>query len=659
MHAQLIEIAHEKAEHRFLVHHGPHRAPVAPVAAIAAMAPGAPPGGPASNPPIVLVAGQPTSLRVRLQLAGPAASAYRLEAHLGGTRLLAGHVAGHAATALAIRDVEVHVAHPPAGFAVVRGADLDWRLIEDGPGGAQHALPAPPLALVWLPAAAASVLARGVPIELVHLLADALEAGGLRLLAAAPGAVAAAAAGVHAAAAGMPEARAPEQAVASVVHAVFERGQPVYDSYSGSHHYTDIPRRDGDYDFDRITLLLSRYLRDPVKPCNCYDIAAVLQFFLRCIGVRDVTYCYMNPFGYLERSGLIGLGETNNPFFKSNQTEKVVPERDPKRSSFYNHAFCRFDGGRAVADATAGPHLGAQGSEAYALSATDGDVPEPPEVTRGNVQAMTDHTGVVHVDMIVSGQALRRDPQVREFIERVGYHEPPHARAVACAWPGPLEGGLDPALWREVYQETVPGEHEVHRHWSLAHGRARVTIGLYVAKDSATAQERFLAIGSNHSFPRPIFDAVPNWPGHAAAVQRHAEQQRLAWLHHNVVCDVMIMHPAMQAPVDVEALGRWLLAHAEAAVVDDPAPHRPRAAVSAVSQPAPQVGERTRIDVACDAGHLVEFVGAPAGLRLVERGHEWFELVGTAPATDRLVVTVIDPRTLLHHAEAITLAVRA
>lgn len=644
MHAQLIEIAHEKTEHRFLVHHGPHRAPVAPVLR---------PGGAASTHAIVLVAGQPTSLRVRMALTGHAAGAYRLEAHLGRARLLAGHVAGYtgtAATEPGQHDVEVHIAHPPTGFAVVRGADLDWRLVEDGAGGAQHALPAPPLTLVWLPAAAGSVLARGVPLEVVHLLADALEAGGLRLLGAAPGAA------TDAHASGAPT---PEQAVASVVGAVFERGRPVYDSYSGSHHYTDIPRRADGYDFDRVTLLLSRYLRDPVKPCNCYDIAAVLQFFLRCIGVPDVRYCYMNPFGYLKRAGLIGIGQTNNPFFKSNHTERVVPEQDCNRTSFYNHAFCRFDGDRAVADATAGPHLGEQGSEAYALSATDGDVPEKPEVERGNVDAMTDHTGVVHVDTIVSGRALRRDPQVREFIERVGYHEPAHARAVACAWPGPLEGGLDPAQWREVYQEIIPGEHEVHRHWSLAHGRARVTIGLYVARDSATAQERFLAIGSNHSFPRPIFDAVPSWPGHAAAVQRHAGQQRLVWLHHNVVCDVMVMHGATQAPVDVEALGRWLLAHAEAAVVDDPAPHRPRAAVSAVSQPAPQVGERTRIDVTCDAGHVVEFIGAPAGLRLVGRGHDWFELVGTAPATDTLVVTVIDPRTLLHHAEAITLDVRA
>ena len=92
-------------------------------------------------------------------------------------------------------------------------------------------------------------------------------------------------------------------------------------------------------------------------------------------------------------------------------------------------------------------------------------------------------------------------------------------------------------------------------------------------------------------------------------------------------------------------------------MTDDLTPHRPRATVAAASQGVLRVGERTRIDVGCDAGHVVDFIGAPDGVRLVGRGHDWFELVGTAPATDRLVVTVIDPRTLLHHTEAVTLDV--
>lgn len=636
MHAQIIEIAHEQAEHRFLVHHGPQRAPVAPALRQ---------DGTASIHAIVLVAGQPTSLRVRVALAAPA-GAYRLEAHLGGTPLLVGHVTVDAGTGPAARDVEVHVAHPPAGFAVVRGADLAWQLIEHAPGGAHHALPAPPLELVWLPAPAAPLLARGIPLELVHTLADALEAGGHRLLGAVAGADAL-------------DPRLLEPTVDSVVSAIFQRGRPAYDSQSGEHHYTDIPSRDEQYDFDRVTLLLSRYLHDPVLPCNCYDIAAVLQFFLRVIGVQNVAYCYMNPFGYLKRAGLTGIGQTNNPFFMSNNTEKTVPERDPQRTPFYNHAFCRLDG-RAVADACAGPHLGDQGSAVYATSATDGEFPEPPNVRRGTVDDMTDHAGVVHVDTIVSGRASREHPLVREFIARVGYREPPQGRAVACAWPGPLDGsGLDAQQWHVAYEEIIPGEHEVHRHWSLAHAHARLTIGLYVATDSATAQERFLAIGSTHSFPGPIFDPVPGWPGHAAAMQQHAGRLRLVWLHHNVVCDVMVMHGAAPPPVTAEDLGRWLLAHAEAAVTDDLTPHRPAASVSAVSRPVLRVGERTRIDVQCDAGHVVDFIGTPAGLRLVARGRDWFELVGTAPATDTLLVVVIEPRTLLHHTENITVVVSA
>ncbi len=669
MQARVIEIAHEIAEHRFLVRQGPRRA-------VLAHAPWQAGDRIEDVRPIILAAGRPTSLRVRVELVTPAPRRWRLEGRFRDALLFLGHVDAASAGVL---DVEVALQRRPVGFVALRSAGLAWRLVEDAPDGARDAraggaridLAAPSVELVWLPETAASTLARGVPLELVRALADALEAG-QRTPRATPAAGSEATPGASPAAStdatehALRGAGAWPPMVPVLTDGVFARNPPRYDVCSGDNHYTDVPVKDGQYDFDRVTLFLSRYLLAPVPPCNCYDIAAVLQFFLRCAGVLPVTYCFMNPFGYLAPADLIGIGRTNNPFFLSNHTEKIVPESDPSRTPFYNHAFCRIDATQTIADACAGPHPGVENPPLYVAVATDGDVPAQPVVERGTVRDITDHTGVVHVDTVVSSAGARAMRQAREFMARVGYQEPTDARAVACAWPDPLASGvLRAGSWRVVYEEILPGEHEVHRHVSLASGSERVIIDLFVARDSAIAQERFLALGSTHSSPGPIFDPVPSWPGHAAAVQTHVQQQRFLWLHHNVVCDVLVMHGVMHGsgggaaggPVDAEQVARWLFSHADAAVVDDLAPHRPQMTV-AVAQPVVRVGARARIDVSCRVDHVVDFVAAPVGLRLVAQGDAWLELVGTAPARDTLVMTVIDPRTLIHETETIAIDVQ-
>jgi len=102
---------------------------------------------------------------------------------------------------------------------------------------------------------------------------------------------------------------------------------------------------------------------------NCYDQAAAVCSIGALLGI-NVKYGYMNPFGYLYKVNLIGVGACNNPFYDSllvplpsanripllNPPSGLTDLIHPERSNFENHAFAVLGGN--VYDACSGPALG-------------------------------------------------------------------------------------------------------------------------------------------------------------------------------------------------------------------------------------------------------------------------------------------------------------
>ena len=101
---------------------------------------------------------------------------------------------------------------------------------------------------------------------------------------------------------------------------------------------------------------------------NCYDQAAAVQTLGTLLGI-DIKYNYMDPFGYINKVNLVGVGECNNPFFNdpdiTSDTNKIPlinpPSGNnsfiyPEISGFGNHAFTMYNG--QVFDSCAGPVLG-------------------------------------------------------------------------------------------------------------------------------------------------------------------------------------------------------------------------------------------------------------------------------------------------------------
>ncbi len=133
---------------------------------------------------------------------------------------------------------------------------------------------------------------------------------------------------------------------------------------------------------------------------NCYDQAAAVQAFCGALGIQS-TWIYMNPYGFINKLALVGIGSCNNPFFKLDpnhiSTKPVVTMKTPLnrktvtisigsdsiaytslectdgklRTYFGNHAFIKLDQNNNILDACAGPAQGTENLSGYASTAID------------------------------------------------------------------------------------------------------------------------------------------------------------------------------------------------------------------------------------------------------------------------------------------------
>ena len=86
----------------------------------------------------------------------------------------------------------------------------------------------------------------------------------------------------------------------------------------------------------------------------------------------------MNPFGYIQKTDLVGWGDCNNPFpnniselcLSTNGITDNVISSTPARKPFSNHAFVA-DGGGSILDSCAGPHLGNESYLDYCTTSID------------------------------------------------------------------------------------------------------------------------------------------------------------------------------------------------------------------------------------------------------------------------------------------------
>lgn len=116
------------------------------------------------------------------------------------------------------------------------------------------------------------------------------------------------------------------------------------------------------------TFQLAAYLAAAKPVVNCYDQAGAVQSLAGALGVA-ANWFYLQPYGFIHTTDLVGVGPCNNPFFSGNGSAATVGTNDRKRSAFANHAFAGLGG--KVVDACAGPHTGNEDRARYVSAAID------------------------------------------------------------------------------------------------------------------------------------------------------------------------------------------------------------------------------------------------------------------------------------------------
>lgn len=137
-----------------------------------------------------------------------------------------------------------------------------------------------------------------------------------------------------------------------------------YDTKNGASHF-------GASNLGGASFQLMQYIMKKGKDknrVNCYDQAAAVQSLAAAVGVAMDWY-FLQPYGYIQQTNLVGVGACNNPFFESNGSKPVVAATSKDRTAFGNHAFV---GGRdKINDSCAGPHLGTESLRQYIRAAID------------------------------------------------------------------------------------------------------------------------------------------------------------------------------------------------------------------------------------------------------------------------------------------------
>ena len=105
---------------------------------------------------------------------------------------------------------------------------------------------------------------------------------------------------------------------------------------------------------------------------NCYDSAGAVQTLCGALGV-ETLWVYQQPFGYINETNLVGVGNCNNPFFTGAGNTPIVSNTDPNRTGFGNHAFIAVGtkADHVIRDACAGPHIQNENLREYLSKSID------------------------------------------------------------------------------------------------------------------------------------------------------------------------------------------------------------------------------------------------------------------------------------------------
>ncbi|MFY1112720.1 MAG: hypothetical protein AB3K77_13725 [Methanosarcinaceae archaeon] len=325
-----------------------------------------------------------------------------------------------------------------------------------------------------------------------------------------------------------------EECISGVVDYFHFKHELKYDSFCGASHY-GVFEHGGFFN-------LKAYLTGSVPIANCYDQAAALQAILGGIGINDIEWLFLEPFGYLNKTDLLGRGECNNPFFlkHGHHDLEVVDEDSVLRTGFANHAFCGLLNKDNIIDICAGPHPGNDTAEEYVGKAVDSNLKLYPAARfdrPGKKEDIVIGYGVADVERIEAANPLPFSPEsakdekmdkkkaeklnkIKELLDYPTKYESldPYT-FVCCNWPDPLANPLLSGWTMDLEQVRV-GWKGVLKQWCMHDGEERINIEIYVSNSGpAPVHERIFKTLAATALNECVHRPNPESERHISRVQ--------------------------------------------------------------------------------------------------------------------------------------------
>lgn len=435
--------------------------------------------------------------------------------------------------------------------------------------------------------------------------------------------------------------------VPAIVQSVFTNVPPRYDIWRGAYHFITINS------WNNITLHYNAYLNAHnnllSSTLNCYDAAAILQHYLQYNRYAS-SFCYMNPFGYLRQSNLIGRGQCNNPFYGGAQGPPAITggplinKQDYNRTAFGNHAFLHLTSNSAIVDACAGPHTGTEYAAAYVANATDNVYPNPPRVPRGTTANIAYYTGVTHVNLISSIKSMFKTPHIKALKKIIDFKSNDIKnntnKIISGTWMNPMEyKGINPK-WANVYEEIVPGKEEVLKIVILKNNDKMIMLKLYISSaGNHLALNRFLSIASLSQHSDLPFENFPESSGHYSVVDSNARCTHFVGVYHNAVLNIQSTDDNM----DVIGLADWYFNWAKKQLKSDVPKELPKSVLSATQSRDGLL----KVAYTSKDNLILEHIGNAKSARLIaeEKGILTFDKV--KKRIKKLSFSLIDSKNLL------------
>ena len=247
-------------------------------------------------------------------------------------------------------------------------------------------------------------------------------------------------------------------------------------------------------------------------------------------------------------------------------------------------------------------------------------------------------------------QAVERTAQ-NSFLKSIGLSSlPATGPAQTRVWPDPLTSTVLGPGWAIGYQELIPGYPESQMYCRLRKGMQTLSIKVYVASDGpATAERRFLILGTFHQMAGPVYSAGPPGLGSVSAMLDAPSQSRLFWLDGNAVIDMQYFSLGQIEPgarIALADFARWFVAATRSLPSTIPAIVNAPLAARAASQSL-RVGEITTIDVDAPQGAFVSVTHVPPFVQLIDAVGRTLTFRGLRSGRGNVPIVAIDPNTLL------------